>query len=192
MFWRITLMFETTLLTENVAGEVDASAILSSVHENPLPLSNIPIKESEWNRYLSKYDSKFKTYRDEDGISVIQCKYGKIAPFSSFLGLLGFYGCFPTSNKKTRFLAKIPPFCEVIQDGDTDVGLKFPESKLWELVGCLRIKKRRVISPEEKKRLQEQMRKFYGKEGQVASIEESPHNETEVKHHNGAEHGSIS
>lgn len=113
-----------------------------------------------WNKYLKlKYKDKYKFKEGQEGIWNIKCKWGIIQPYSLKKGFLLYAGSFPSPNKKTFFLKKVPVYCEIIQDGEEEVTLKFKEEFLSRLVNVLEIRKKRKMSEKQRitciKRLEE-------------------------------------
>lgn len=116
------------------------------------------IPDSIWNQYLCKYDLKYKIRIQEDNIRAIICKYGIIELYSLKEGILLFCGIFPTKQKLSYLLKKLPNFVDIISEGEGECVIIFPETKLAELESILKIKKRRRISSKTRQQLRERMK----------------------------------
>lgn len=108
------------------------------------------IPDSIWNGYLRKYAKQFATFKGEDNITKIKCKFGHVEPFSLKHKKLLFYGDFKTSQKKTYFLKAFANKVEVVQDAYSECVIAFPEPKLAVLSGLLRCKKKRQLTEAQK------------------------------------------
>jgi len=106
--------------------------------------------KSIFNNHLNKYQDQYKIFKTNDDIYSIKCRYGIIQPFSLKKQLLIFVGTFQSKRKKSAFLKIKPSSCEIIQDCETECSLKFPETKLKELENYLQIKKKRILTEEQK------------------------------------------
>jgi len=99
--------------------------------------ADIPLKI--WNEYLKKYGNKYQILRDEIGIWHIKCKpknnnstfinnkYKTIQTYSIVKKQLCFVCEFNTKNKKTFFKKKLNNHCEITQEGNLDIVVKFDE-----------------------------------------------------------------
>jgi hypothetical protein len=109
---------------------------------------DIPV--SIWNNYLKKYENRYITFKGEDGVLKIKCKFGQIEPYSLKKGYLLFFGKFPTPTKKTYFLKNLKENIEVTQMGSDEVVFKFLEKNLNILSEDLKIRKRMNLSNEQR------------------------------------------
>jgi len=120
------------------------------------------VPPSLWNPYLKKYSKKYQTFIDEDGITKIKCKFGKIDTYSLKKGYLSFCGVFYSKNKKSFFLRKclnlIGVFFEITQESDTEVVIKFLETDLEKFEDLFLIKKRKKLTEEHRKKLREHLK----------------------------------
>ena len=104
--------------------------------------SNVP--DRFWNLHLKKFKDKYLLRKDEMGIWYIRCKYGVIQPFSIKNKKLCFAAEYPTLRKKTFAMKKLPSFCTITQEGDTDFVCSFDEDKLGLLVDVFIIRQKRT------------------------------------------------
>jgi len=118
------------------------------------------IPDRVWNTYMRKrYEKTYQMLTKDDGLSAIKCKFGDITPYSLIKKKVVFYGNFPTSNKKTYFYKKLPPFVKIKQDAETECICVFDEDKLKLMEKVMFIKKRKKISAETRERLIQQLKK---------------------------------
>ena len=110
------------------------------------------IPDSMWNHYMQRYKQDFKTFKGEDGIFRIKCKFGEIYPHSLIKGNLAFYGEFLTPKRKSYFLNYLPKHVEIIGEGETECTIKFPIGMVSEISNTLKAKKRIKLSETEKVR----------------------------------------
>lgn len=109
--------------------------------------------DSTWNNYLNQYRNLYKIKVCDDQVRAIICKHGEIKPYSLLKRELFFCGNFHSKRKKTAIKKLKPSYCVVLQDGEEELMLKFPENKLPELVNLINIRKRRMISQEQREKL---------------------------------------
>jgi hypothetical protein len=121
------------------------------------------IPDNEWQSYLLKYKDQYQVKRDEINVCYIRClksAYGFVQLHSLEHKELAFIGSYKNGLGITALLSRLPDYCEVVQRGDNDVTIKFPESKLHELANPLRLYKRKKVSNAERERLREQIKKY--------------------------------
>lgn len=115
------------------------------------------VPEAIWNNYLKKqYHEKFRIRKDESGVWNILGK--RSSPLHSIqLYSLEHHLCcavfdFKSNKGKNILIQKLPPYCEVTQDGDAELTFKFPEEKLQELID------QRILTPYQRKQYTEEER----------------------------------
>ena len=104
------------------------------------------IPDHIWNKYLNKYAKKYKTKDDQTGMKTILTKYGTIQPYSILQDLLCLETEHGSTRSKTGFKHKIPDFCTITQEGDSELVIKFPEERLEELEVPFGIRKKKRVS----------------------------------------------
>ncbi len=106
------------------------------------------------NNELQKYKMQYKVVKDEFGMAVLKGKIGQIEPYSDKLHqvwVTGIHSGKELSQRKTSsILKKLSPFLthRVILDGEI-IG-EFSKENLEKVAGVLKIRKRRVLSAEQK------------------------------------------
>ena len=129
----------------------------------------IPLKI--WNGYLKKYGDKYQILCDEIGIWYIKCRtknnnstfisnqYNTTQTYSIVKKQLCFVGEFKTKNKKTFFKKKLNSHCEITQEGNLDIVVKFDEEYLDSLSTIFGCYGRRKYSDEYRRVLRERVNK---------------------------------
>lgn len=125
------------------------------------------LTNKQYNEYLRKYEDTYQTYRNDDNVYVIKTKHGNIQPFSVDCKFLCFYGNLLSRSKKTWLIKKLPTYCLVTQEADTEVVFKFPENQLIWLSKMLKITKKRKLTDEQRTKLAEQFKRNMAKRGAV-------------------------
>jgi len=107
------------------------------------------ISDKKWNTYL--YSDKFKAFRrfkDEDHACKLRCKFGTIQLYSFEEKELCYVFECDSIRKKSAEKKRLPNYCVITQEGDTDFVCKFPEDKLEDLSLRVKIWHKRRYSPE--------------------------------------------
>ena len=131
---------------------------------------DIETKEGKLMRkYLTKYTSTHVVKRGEDLVYVIPCKNGTIQPYmvpdGKSITHLSYCHLGGTKRQKGALLKKLKPYNgELVQEGDTEFVLKFPEYRLARIAPIVHAKKRRQYSEETLARLR-QNATLLGKKG---------------------------
>lgn len=116
-------------------------------------MNDINVIDSVWNNYLKKYNDNYKVQPDEINIWQIQCTYGTIQLYNLSKKELCFVGEYKSARGINFLKRTIPSFCTITQEGVCDIVIKFPESKIHELVDIFKIRKKRKLSDEHKAKL---------------------------------------
>lgn len=123
-------------------------------------LHNGEILDYFWNNYLKKYSDKYKVRPNEINIWQVQCVYGTVQLFSLLKKEFCFVGEFKSAKGVNLSVKKLPSFCTITQIGDCDIVIKFPESKIHDVVDLFHIRRKRQISPEHLAKLLESNRQY--------------------------------
>lgn len=118
------------------------------VNKKPVYPHDCKIPVNIWNDYLKKYNDRYKVRPDEINIWQIQCIYGTIQLSNLLKKDLCFVGEYKSARGVNFLVKKLPSFCTVAQIGDCDIVVKFPESRIHDVVDLFYIRKKRQISPE--------------------------------------------
>lgn len=132
------------------------------------------ISDRIWNTYLKKYKDNYQITTDEIDINHIKCKpkkknctfksdmYNTIQNYSIVNKQLCFVAEFDTKIQLTYFKKKLNGLCNISQDGEWDIVVVFHENDLDALSDIFLCHKRRIISSEQKKELQERVKRARG------------------------------
>ncbi len=119
------------------------------------------LPDNFWNEYMKKYSSKYRVFKDDDGIWYIKCKKGKIAMWSIIKHKAFFISNPLTSKQKTYFLKKTlensKNQLDLVQDSIYEFVITFDENLISSYAYLLGIVKRMKLSKEEKERRRNQM-----------------------------------
>ncbi len=119
------------------------------------------ITDKDWDYYLKKYRETYKLYRDEAGMWKITCKKGEIYPYSIEKQLLAVY----LFNISRQFLRKVKAETRLtIQaDANHEIIASFSEDNLAELSYFLGIKRKKVLTEEQRQALRERLQNMVKK-----------------------------
>lgn len=105
-------------------------------------------QEHQFENYVRQFSKTYKVQRGEDDIWEIPCKHGDIEPYS--LTELCCCQGFPNRIGINRLKEKLPEYCTVTQDANSEIVFKFPNEKLDEIAEIVKAKKRWHLSDEQK------------------------------------------
>lgn len=97
-----------------------------------------------FNNMLKAVSYKYRVVKGEDKIYEIPCKDGDIEPYS-FTDLCYYQEC-GTVRAKNAFKKKLPRYCSITQEGDTEIVVRFPVSELDHFADIVGAKKKRVLT----------------------------------------------
>ncbi len=109
--------------------------------------------------HLLQYKLRFKCKPKKNNRTFISDMYNTIQTYSIVKKQLCFVGEFKTKNKKTFFKKKLNNHCEIIQEGDLDIVVKFDEKYLDFLSTIFDCYRKRKYSDEYYKVLRERANK---------------------------------
>lgn len=114
---------------------------------------------------MKKYNDRYKVRSDAINIWQILCKYGTIQTYSISKQELCFVGSYKSAKGINLLKQRMPSYCTVTQQGDYDVVVKFPESKLHNLIDVFQIRKKRKLSEEHLQKLLKSSEQYRFKPG---------------------------
>jgi len=121
------------------------------------------MNDQYWSNYMKKYKNRFFITRDECGLSVLEFKQGKIAPYDLENGFLGVWCTDLTPRKKSSLLRRLNPYLvDVHQDADSEFGAYFVENNFYNVCKILNVRRRRELSPQQRLELSDRARKNFG------------------------------
>ena len=121
------------------------------------------IPDSVWNRYMKRFEKKYRLKKDELNIWNLRCKFGTVQLYSLSKRQLCFVGDFRSRQHLTWFkksLKKLTVKTMILQESDTDIVVMFGEDKLDLMSNTLRIYRKYKISDEHRKALAKRMIKI--------------------------------
>lgn len=113
------------------------------------------ITDKDWNFYLKKYEEKYRIYRDKTGMWKIICKKGEIYLYSIEKLLLAIY--FFGVSKQFLRKVKAETRLTIQAEGDKELIASFSEKNLSELSHFLGIKRKKVLTEEQRQALRERL-----------------------------------
>lgn len=134
--------------------------------------TDMEIPSRVWNTYLTKYKEKYRVHingKNNEYIMSIWCKPKEkhfIQPYSIVKKQLVFVGTFNSPKGITYLKRKLPNYCKVVFETETEINVVFPESKIEELVNILKIYRRKKLSKENIKILKKNLAQA-GKKTQI-------------------------
>ena len=126
-------------------------------------IQDVDVPKSQWNSYLRKYNDKYIVKRDESNIYQIQCyktSYDvNVQLYSLKDKLLAVLFNYKSMRGIKKLERKMPKYCNIVQQGDGDCTIVFPECHLHDLdkLGIIHLKHKKQYSNEQLEKMRQRM-----------------------------------
>ena len=122
------------------------------------------INEQTYKQYLKRYEQDYQLYLDQDQLWKIKCRKGNSIELASLTEetLLFSLRSGRTARTKSTLLKKLEeaelPY-GILQEGDVEINITFPEQRIAEYEELFGIRKRKQLSEEQRQALRERMQR---------------------------------
>jgi len=116
-------------------------------------------EDRRYTQLLNKpeYRDRYRICRGDDRIYSIQCRNGDIEPYT--MTTLCCFQSLKSKQAKTWMKKKLPNYCKITQNGDTEMVFVFPLHMLDEIADIVHVYRRHKLSPEQRARKAEQLQR---------------------------------
>lgn len=115
-------------------------------------------QENEFDNRMKQYIGEFKARKGENGIWGVLCQNGGVEPFGQ--DTLCCYQNFKSARGLNLLKGKLPEYCQITQEAQSEIIFKFPNDKFYEVAALAGARRRKRISEIQKATLRENSVKY--------------------------------